>query len=186
MTQTDSFTAGPNGAVPNSRFPVLIHRGALDGGVDGAIARFQQHGWLNNWQNHGIYTYGHFHSTTHECLCCAVGWIDLRLFGAGGQDTRMTAGDVIVMPAGVSHAMRACSDDNIMVGGYPDGRDWDNMRDDAITEVERVAAAKRIMSLPIPATDPVSGSPLQTWITAPSSGDAGLDDFRNGLEPKQT
>ena len=180
--RTDTFTSGPNGNVPNSRFPVLIHRGAVAGGTKDALSVFRKNFWLNNWENHGIYTYGHFHSTTHECLCCAAGWIDLRLFGEGGAETRMNTGDVIVMPAGVSHAMRACSDDNVMVGGYPDGRDWDNMRDDAIDEAARVAAAKRIMSLPIPATDPVTGTPLQHWIDAPSSGDAGLDTYRNGLE----
>jgi hypothetical protein len=39
------------------------------------------------------------------------------------------------------------------------------------------------MMLPIPERDPVTGKPLQQWLEAPSSVDAGLNDFRDGLDP---
>ena len=68
--RTDTFTSGPNGNVPNSRFPVLIHRGAVAGGTKDALSVFRKNFWLNNWENHGIYTYGHFHSTPMNA--CAV------------------------------------------------------------------------------------------------------------------
>ena len=90
-------------------------------------------GWLNNWQYSGIYLYEHFHSTTHECLGCASGWMDIDVFGGGEQRLRVETGDVIIMPAGVSHVMRANSEDNLMIGGYPDGRDWDNIQEAFIT-----------------------------------------------------
>lgn len=61
-------------------------------------------------------------------------------------------------------------------------RDWDNIQEDHITEDVRRAAAKRIMMLPIPARDPVTGQIMQEWIDAPSSVDAGLNDFRDGLD----
>ena len=109
----------------------------------------------------------------------------LDLFGHGGKRIRFSAGDVIVMPAGVSHAMVEHSDDVMVVGGYPDGRDWDNIQEDHITEETRRAAAKRIMMLPIPSRDPVAGKSMQEWIDAPSSVDAGLNDFRDGLDPVQ-
>lgn len=178
------FWSKPNGMLPNSRYPLLVHRNGITGGGEVAVLeRFRANGWLNNWRYPGVYTYPHFHSTTHECLGVATGWMDVALFGKGGITLRVSAGDVIVMPAGVSHSMVGHSDDIMMVGGYPDGRDWDNMQEDHITEEGRRAAAKRIMMLPIPTRDPVTGSAMQDWIEAPSSVDADLNDFRDGLDP---
>jgi len=39
------------------------------------------------------------------------------------------------------------------------------------------------MMLPIPARDPVTGAAMDAWIDAPSSVDADLNDFRDGLDP---
>ena len=182
--ETEQLTRRPSGMLPNSRFPLLTHRGAVPGGgADAVCDRFRANGWLNNWRYPGIYTYHHFHSTTHECLGVAAGWMELVLFGKGGATLRVETGDVIVMPAGVSHCMVGSSDDILMVGGYPEGRDWDNIQEEHLTEDLRRAAAKRIMMLPIPARDPVTGGPMEAWIDAPSSVDAGLNDFRDGLDP---
>ena len=183
MQRTEQYPSRPIGMLPNSRFPLLVHRGAIPGGGAEAVkARFRENGWLNNWTYPGIYTYPHFHSTTHECLGCAVGWMEVELFGRGGTRVRIEAGDVIVMPAGVSHQMVGSSPDIVMVGGYPDGRDWDNMQEEKITEEERRAAAKRIMMLPIPSRDPVTGLSMREWIEAPSSVDANLNDYRDALD----
>ena len=180
----EQYLSQPRGMLPNSRFPLLVYRGGVPGGGEGAVrTRFRENGWLINWRYPGIYTYPHFHSTTHECLGCAAGWMEVELFGRGGTRIRIEAGDVIVMPAGVSHQMVGRSDDVLMVGGYPEGRDWDNIQEDHITEETRRAAAKRIMMLPIPARDPVTGGPMQDWIDAPSSVDADLNAFRDGLDP---
>jgi uncharacterized protein YjlB len=174
----------PRDMLPNSRFPLLVHRGGIRGGGEAAVLdRFRTNGWYNNWRYPGIYTYPHFHSTTHECLGAAVGWMEVELFGRGGTRVRIEAGDVIVMPAGVSHMMTAQSDDILMIGGYPDGREWDNMQEEHLTLETFRAAAKRIMMLPIPPRDPVSGEPMREWIEAPSSVDAGLNAFRDGLDP---
>ena len=180
----EHYTSKPKGMLPNSRFPLLVHRAGIPGGTEEAVRdRFRANGWLNNWRYPGTYTYPHFHSTTHECLGVATGWMEVELFGRGGTGLRVEAGDVIVLPAGVSHQMVGHSDDIMMIGGYPDGRDWDNIREDHITEETRRAAAKRIMMLPIPDRDPVTGAPMRAWLEAPSSVDAGLDDFRDGLDP---
>ena len=81
----------PNGRVPNSRYPVLIHRGGVTAppGVelpDVMEETFRRHDWLNNWRELGVYDYYHFHSTTHEVLGMAPGQRALRLgregFGA--------------------------------------------------------------------------------------------------------
>jgi uncharacterized protein YjlB len=70
-----------------------------------------------------------------------------------------------------------------MVGGYPDGREWDNMQEEHLTLETFRAAAKRIMMLPIPARDPATGNAIREWTGAPSSVDAGWNEFRDGLDP---
>ncbi|WP_439523309.1 cupin domain-containing protein [Marivita sp.] len=184
MTGTiEELQSMPNGRAPNSRFPLLIHRAGVPGGGSDAVrARFRENGWLNNWHYPGIYLYHHFHSTSHECLGVASGWMELELFGKGGTKVRVEAGDVVVMPAGVSHAMIGNSDDVMVIGGYPEGRDWDNIQEEFVSDDDFRAAAKLIMSLPIPAADPVTGQPLTQWRDAPSSVDAGWNDFRDGLD----
>lgn len=174
----------PKGMLPNSRLPLLVYRGGIPGGgADAVVARFRSNGWSNNWRYPGVYTYRHFHSTTHEALGCAIGWMELEIFGEGGIKVRIAAGDAVVMPAGVSHMMIGFSPDLLMCGGYPDGRDWDNCQQEFFTEDLRRAAGKRIMSLPIPTRDPVTGQPMQEWIDAPSSVDADFNDYRDGLDP---
>ena len=105
------------------------------------------------------------------------------MFGEGGTRIRVETGDILVIPAGVSHCMVANSDDIMMVGGYPEGRDWDNVQERFLSEEMRRAAAKRIMTLPIPARDPATGQSMQEWFDAPSSVDAGLNEFRDDLDP---
>lgn len=179
----EQYWSKPSGMLPNSRFPLLVYREGVAGGGDAVLARFRATGWLNNWRYPGVYTYPHFHSTTHECLGVASGWMEVEVFGRGGTRLRVTQGDVIVMPAGVSHCMVGHSDDVMMIGGYPEGRDWDNMQEEHLREDARRAAVKRIMMLPIPSRDPVFGAPIHDWIDAPSSVDADLNDFRDGLDP---
>lgn len=184
MANPELHWGRPNGLVPNSRFPLLAYRGAVPGGgADAVVARLKGNGWSNNWRYPGVYTYRHFHSTSHEVLGCATGWMELEIFGAGGKHIKISAGDVAVMPAGVSHMMIGQSDDLMMCGGYPDGRDWDNCQQDHFNEQLRREAGKRIMMLPIPTLDPVTGKPMQQWIDAPSSVDAELNDYRDGLDP---
>ena len=174
----ETLQSKPKGRVPNSRLPVLIYRGAVraDSEADPASAIeacFRRHDWLNNWRYPGIYDYDHFHSTSHEALGIARGMMRLRLFGEGGSEVRLGAGDVVVIPAGVSHIYLDGSDDILVVGGYPEGRDWDLMRGEHVSEADWRSALKRIMSLPIPRQDPVTGEAMQQWRQAPSSLDWG-------------
>ena len=162
----------PNGRVPNSRYPVLIHRAGVTAPAaadlpDVMEETFRRHDWLNNWRELGVYDYYHFHSTTHEVLGMARGRITLQLGGEGGTVVELTAGDVLVLPAGTSHTRLAHSADSHMIGGYPDGRDWDLIRDEHVTEAESRAAVKLIGSLPIPARDPVTGAAMTLWRDAP-------------------
>lgn len=55
-----------------------------------------------------MYSTNHFHSKTHEVLCIAHGSAEL-MFGGDGNPSRVETtverGDVIVIPAGVSHRL---------------------------------------------------------------------------------
>jgi uncharacterized protein YjlB len=172
----------PDGTVINSRLPLLVYRQAVqpDEGQDLEATMkqtFARNDWLNNWTYRGVYPYPHFHSTCHEVLGVVRGAMPLRLGGAAQEPMLFTAGDVIAVPAGVSHsafedadhAALGGTDDVLMVGGYADGRDWDLIRDGQISDEELRAAVKRIMSLPIPRTDPVTGEPMHPWREAQSS-----------------
>lgn len=168
--KTEIYASKPGERIPNNRLPLLLHCNAIPGGgVEAVEACFRKNGWSNNWHIQGLFSYAHFHSTTHECLGCARGWIDLKLsIGPGGwTQLRVTAGDVILMPAGVSHQDVGHSDDNIVCGGYPGGQDWDSIRPEFLSEDLYDQACKTIMSLPIPDRDPVSGEGIQHWHDAP-------------------
>ncbi|MEM6373050.1 MAG: hypothetical protein AAF727_09775 [Pseudomonadota bacterium] len=185
--KTESYTSVPSGMIPNSRFPLLVHRNAVPGGGADAIKdRFRANGWSNNWDYPGVYEYAHFHSTTHECLGCAQGWMKFNLsVGDGGWTTvRIEAGDVIVMPAGVSHENVGTSDDIHMCGGYPLGRDWDDIQEEFLSEEDYKRACKRIMMLPIPDKDPATGLAMPEWHAAPSSVDGGWNDWRHALDKR--
>lgn len=182
--KTEVYASKPGNRIPNNRLPLLVHRNAIPGGgVEAVKACFRNNGWSNNWHNPGVYTYGHFHSTTHECLGCANGWMEFNLsIGPGGWTRlRVTAGDVIVMPAGVSHEDVGHSDDNMMCGGYPDGRDWDNIQQEFLSQEQYRQACKRIMALPIPDKDPVHGEAMHHWLDAPSSTE-GWNEWRDDLD----
>ena len=77
-----------------------------------------------------FYTYGKFHSTTHECLRCAAVLMDIVIFGNGSERIRVETGDVIVMPADVSHQTVQDFEDNLMIGRFPEGSDWDKFMEE--------------------------------------------------------
>ena len=183
--RTETYTSKPQGMIPNSRFPLLVHRGAVPGGGAEAVKRrFRANGWGNNWEFPGVYEYAHFHSTSHECLGCARGWMEFSLSvgQSGWSRVRVQTGDVIVMPAGVSHEMVGRSDDFLLCGGYAGGRDWDNIQERFLTQALYYQACKNIMSLPIPDRDPVTGEVMRHWHDAPSSVDGGWNDWRDVLD----
>ena len=76
-----------------------------------------------------MYTFSHFHSTSHEVLCVYSGSAKLCF---GGEDNPQRVeivvgkGDVMVVPAGVAHRLLEDHDGGFsMVGCYPKGKRWD-------------------------------------------------------------
>lgn len=146
-----------DGIFPNNRLPILYYPKAFKLPTlfpsHALKKRFQQNNWKNNWTQ-GIYTYHHYHSTTHEVIGVCKGETLLLLGGEEGITVFIQEGDVLVIPAGVAHINLGKEDDVTCVGGYPDGRDYDmnygNMG-------ERPRVDHNIGSLPLPETDPVFG-----------------------------
>ncbi|MCE2523325.1 MAG: hypothetical protein J4F49_08920 [Rhodobacteraceae bacterium] len=73
--------------------------------------------------------------------------MELALFGSGGNCARIEVGDVVVMHVGVSYAMAGSSGGVLVVGGYHNGRDWDNIREAHLNEEARRAAVMRDVML---------------------------------------
>jgi uncharacterized protein YjlB len=155
--QPHTVTFKDDGTIPNSRYPVLLYHNVTDVKGSDPASRVQQlfavNNWTNSWRN-GIYTYHHYHSTSHEVLGVYRGSVTVRLGGEQGQNFTVQAGDVIVIPAGVGHKNLGASADFGVVGAYPDGRDWDLLTGQP---GERPKADQNIAALPIPGNDPVFG-----------------------------
>ena len=154
----ETWHAPPGDRIPNNpRFPVLIYHD-VDGATAGAQAArqlFAEHGWGGSWVD-GVFDFHHFHSTSHEALAVVAGHATLELGGPQGTRFDVSAGDVLVLPAGTGHR-RASSDAAFtVVGAYPAGQeDYDLLRGDDPAEVE--AARARIAALGPPPEAPVGG-----------------------------
>jgi uncharacterized protein YjlB len=84
MTPPQRIIFQDDGSIPNRRYAVLLYHGAMD--LDNRYPassmeeRFLANHWTNSWRN-GIYTFHHFHSTSHEVLGIYRGSASVRLRG---------------------------------------------------------------------------------------------------------
>ena len=153
-----------DGVIPNSHLPVVVYPMACTA-ADASTwleLTFARNGWTNNWRDI-VLPYDHFHSTTHEVLGVGRGSVSLKIGGPRGLVVDLSAGDVVVLPAGVGHFSVSGHTDYEMVGGYPLGRSWD-MRTGLAEERDEVLA--NLARLDLPETDPVFGSTgplLELW-----------------------
>lgn len=166
FVQPERLTFKDDGVFPNSPLPLLFYRRAIitDAKDPASILEecFARNDWTNSWRN-GVYSFPHYHSTTHEVLGVYSGHASLLLGGKQGKNVKVQAGDTIVIPAGVAHQNVDSSDDFGVVGAYPGGRSWDLLRG---LPGERPKADRNIAALPLPENDPIYGTegPLrQIW-----------------------
>lgn len=153
--QFDLLVFHDDGICPNNRLPVIIYYQVTQAEDKSRWFenRFQQNGWTNNWRDI-ILSYDHFHSTTHEVLGVGKGKVVLQLGGKNGKILKVSAGDAIILPAGVGHLAFKQDEAYEIVGGYPDGKIWDMCTG---LEDDRISILNRIKGVPIPGLDPLFG-----------------------------
>lgn len=155
--QPEELTFQDDGIFPNSPLPLLLYRNAIAVETKSPASifeqRFAENDWTNSWRD-GVYTFPHYHSTSHEVLGVYSGAATLQLGGEHGKKIEVRAGDVIVIPAGVAHQNISASADFGVVGAYPGGRRWDLLRGNP---GERPKADHNIAALPMPDNDPTYG-----------------------------
>ncbi len=158
LVEPEQFRFKDDGVFPNSDLPLLVYRHAFTTEAQDCASIIEQcfaeNDWTNSWRN-GVYSFAHYHSTTHEALGVYCGAATLRLSGERSSDVKVYAGDVIVIPAGVPHQKISASEDFAVVGAYPDGREWDLLRG---LPGERPKSDHNIAALPIPDNDPIYGA----------------------------
>jgi uncharacterized protein YjlB len=153
-----------DGRIPNNpRLPLVVYRLALalsDHLASDFEKRFSANGWINSWRD-GIFDFHHFHSNTHEVLGVTRGEARVRFGGEQGEVLTLSAGDVAILPAGTGHTCESASDDFLVVGAYPDGRDFDICRGDP---AEHDRAVSSIGKVALPKQDPIfGGSGVVVW-----------------------
>ena len=114
---------------------------------------FRAHGWRGTWRD-SIDTSCHFHADAHEVVGIARGHVDVELGGAGDRAVRLTAGDLVMLPAGVGHRRVRASPNLLVVGVSPAGQHKYNI----CTSLRECRNAKqRIATVALPESDPFFG-----------------------------
>ncbi|KAF9878807.1 hypothetical protein CkaCkLH20_03707 [Colletotrichum karsti] len=118
----------PNTSIQNK--PLMIYHAAFPSASASAIeSHLSSVGVVEPQWRYTMYSTSHFHSTTHELLCISNGRAKLCFGGEeneGRVEPLVEKGDVIVVPAGVSHRLMQDVDGGFeMVGSYPKGHNWD-------------------------------------------------------------
>ncbi len=155
-----TFYFRDDGLIPNHpRWPLIILWRAvrLPRSLDPAAVfedLFERNGWGGGWRG-GIYDYVHYHSRTHEVLGIARGSAKVRFGGNHGRTFKLSAGDVVILPAGTGHECLSASNALMVVGAYPPSGTYDECGT-SVAEHERGVRRVRVVSRP--GRDPVFGS----------------------------
>lgn len=166
--KANAIRLADDGLIPNNpKLPLILYRSvvSLKGSFDPAALfedLFEINGWADGWRD-GIYDFVHYHSQIHEVLGIARGTALVEFGGANGRRIAVKPGDVVVLPAGTGHRRLEKSDDLLVVGAYPDGGKYDELR---ASKEEHDRAVENVPKVPLPKSDPVygkSGPLLQLW-----------------------
>ena len=149
-----------NNCIPNNpKLPFLHYRKviSLTKAADAAALfeiLFDANGWRDSWRN-GIYNYARYHPRTHEVLGISRGKARVQFGGDKGKRINLTAGDVVVLPAGTGHQALKASADLVVVGAYPSSGQYDEYEPRASYHTR---ALRMIPKVRLPAKDPIFGS----------------------------
>ncbi len=153
----EKFFLPDGGWCPNSHLPLLVYRRVSGRDGEKLACEFEQtfgdHGWPPAWR-YTIFDYPHYHSTAPEVIGVYRGRANVRFGDAVGIEMELQSGDIVVIPAGVSHQRVSSSNGFHGVGAYPAGLEVDEIRPD---NSKRPEADKRIAGIPLPDRDPWCG-----------------------------
>ncbi len=114
-----------DGVFPNNaKVPLVLHRQVVSTAGGSATARametiLEENGWEPQW--HGsLYNIQHYHATTHEAIGVLCGEATVQFGGPQGPEIRVSAGDAILIPAGVAHCLKTSTGFRV-IGAYPPG-----------------------------------------------------------------
>jgi uncharacterized protein YjlB len=157
MIEPLAFFFADDGAVPNNRLPLLVYKGAFEGRdlASWIEKAFHRNDWGHGLWHNGIYPFVHYHSEIHEVLGIAAGKARVRFGGNQGEELKVEAGDVAVLPAGTGHQRLSSSPDLLVIGAYPPEGHYDLCRG---TSPEHARALETIPHVPLPETDPLFGA----------------------------
>ena len=156
--EIETYVLGDDGVFPNNaKLPLLVYRNALDVSRPDAASEVQQlfarNHWGSSWVD-GVYGFHHYHSTAHEVLGVVAGEANVQFGGENGVAASVSAGDAVVIPAGVAHKKFTSSADFTVVGAYPQGQRPDMCYG---KPDERPATDENITHIPSPKSDPIAG-----------------------------
>ncbi|UCB45527.1 MAG: hypothetical protein JSV25_15170 [Spirochaetota bacterium] len=146
-----------DGRFPNNgKLPLLLYVGVLklSEGASSVESLFYKNRWLYSWRD-GVYGFHHYHSTAHEVLGVYGGSAEVQFGGEDGIKSIVNTGDVVVIPAGVSHKKVKSSAGFSVIGAYPKGQMVDMQYGN---DGERPRTDQNIARLSYPETDPVYGT----------------------------
>lgn len=148
-----------DGTIPNNpTLPLLVYRQALAGpdlDSSGCKELLCGNGWGGAWVD-GVFPYHHYHSNAHEVLCVIGGSASIAFGGPEGETVEVSAGDVVVIPAGVGHCNRGSESGFSVVGAYPRGQEDYDLRTGE--EGERPWVLENIRAVATPESDPLFGT----------------------------
>ena len=171
-TEVKEYRFEDDGSIPNNpTLPLLVYPQALSD-LDPSRCKelLAENGWGGAWVN-GVFPYHHYHSTSHEVLCVVGGSASIAFGGPDGETVEVSAGDAVVMPAGVGHCNKGSENDFSVVGAYPPGQENYDLRTGE--EGERPAVLENIHNAALPQSDPLFGGRgplLRLWAGQPSDG----------------
>ncbi len=156
--KTRYFEASGSDCPNNPQLPALIYPGVFEAS-SGPIAdqferAFRDNGWTGCWR-WSVHDYHHFHSNAHEALGVSKGSAKLQLGGEAGEAFDVSAGTLVILPAGTGHKKLQSSSDFFVVGSYPRGQNYyDTSRTSSNNFYQAIA---NIANTPLPETDPIYG-----------------------------
>ena len=157
-TEVREYRFEDDGSIPNNpTLPLLVYPQVLAGpDLDSSRCKelLAENGWGGAWVD-GVFPYHHYHSTSHEVLCVVGGSASIAFGGPEGETVEVSAGDAVVIPAGVGHCNKGSKSGFSVVGAYPTGQENYDLRTGE--EDERPEVLENIRNAALPESDPLFG-----------------------------